>query len=228
MPTYDLSQPLESGMPVYPGTPPVEIERTATVAEDGYATTGLSFDSHTGTHIDAPAHMLADGRTLDSFDPETFRFIAAVADCRPLEPRSAIEPDDLEAATTGLGDELAGPDGEVDLLLCRTGWERHWRSDQYFDHPYLTNESGEWLVDRRLNLGIDAPNVDPSPGNHADPNEPEGYPFHHVMFAAERVLLENLRGFEPLPTDESFAVHAYPLPVSNADGAPVRCVAVPE
>ncbi|WP_312908758.1 cyclase family protein [Natronosalvus caseinilyticus] len=230
MPVHDLSYPLETGMPVYPGSPPVAVEPATTVEDDGYATTNLSFDSHTGTHVDAPAHMRSDGPTLDDFDVERFRFRAILADCRPLEPREPVGADDLERAVAADADAdtTGNEDEDVDLLVCRTGWETHWGTDRAFDHPYLTASAADWLVERELDLGIDAMNVDPTPGSDPAPDEPDGYPFHRTMFADDRILLENLRGVEALPVGEVFTVHAYPLAVANADGAPVRAVAVLE
>ncbi|MFC7230223.1 cyclase family protein [Saliphagus sp. GCM10025308] len=195
MTVHDLSYPLETGMPVYPGSPPVAVEPATTVADDGYATTDLSFDSHTGTHVDAPAHMRADGTTLDHFDVERFRFRAVLADCRPLEPREPIGAGDLERTVA----ESMNVDGDPDLLICRTGWETHWGIDRAFDHPYLTASAADWLVERKLDLGIDAMNVDPTPGSDPAPDEPDGYPFHRTMFADDRVLLENLRGSRRSP-----------------------------
>ncbi|MFO7833292.1 MAG: cyclase family protein, partial [Halohasta sp.] len=150
MTSYDLSHPIEPGMSVYPGTPPIRVEPTATVETDGYRTTAIDVDSHAGTHVDAPAHMLADGATIDELPVDTFQFAARLADCRPLDPRAEIDVETLTAALDGdLGEA-------VDLLVVRTGWDDHWETDRYFDHPYLTREAAEWLADRGLHLGIDA------------------------------------------------------------------------
>lgn len=218
MPTYDLSHPLETGMPGYPGTEPVEIEPTATVVDEGYRTTRLWIDSHTGTHVDAPAHMLPDGRALGSYPPETFRFAARLVDARPLEARQPIDEDVLRAASGALRD--------VDLVVVRTGWDAHWETDRYVDHPYLTAGAAEFLVDRNCHLGVDALNVDPTPSPAAEADEPDGFPVHRVLFADERLILENLRGLERLPVDESFEIHAYPLAIADVDASPVRAVAV--
>jgi len=218
MASYDLSHPLESGMCVYPDTPPVRIEPTATVEDDGFRTTALELDSHTGTHLDAPAHMLADGTTVEELPVETFRFTARRVDCRPLDPRAAIG---VETLTTVLD---GGIDDAVDLLVVQTGWDDHWGDDRYFDHPYLTGEAAEWLADRGLHLGIDALNVDPTPTDNAAPDEPTGYPVHHALFRRDRLLIENLQGLGRLP--RRFELHAYPLAVRGGDAAPVRAVAV--
>ena len=241
MTLYDLSHPLETGMTVYPGSPPVEIGRTATIESDGYGTSRLELSSHTGTHMDAPAHMRPDGDTIEAIDLERFRFRAVVADCRPLESRTPIDENRLTEAVTVSETALE----TASLLLCYTGWAEYWGTDRYFEHPYLTADAGDWLVANDLDLGIDALNVDPTPGADDDdsgPNdegpgtndessgtndeEPGTYPFHQTMFEADRLLLENLRGLEALPTDAVFEVQAFPLAVADGDGSPIRAVAV--
>ena len=218
MPHYDLSHPIASDMCVYPDTPPVQVEPTATVETDGYRTTSIVMDSHAGTHIDAPAHMEVDGATIDELPVETFQFTARLADCRPLDPRTVIDIETITAALDG------GIDGEVDLLVIRTGWDAHWGTDRYFEHPYLTVEAARWLADRDLHVGIDALNVDPTLTPNAAADEPTGYPVHHVLFSSDRLLVENLRGLGRLPPQ--FELHAYPLAVHGGDAAPVRAVAV--
>ncbi len=218
MASYDLSHPIESGMCVYPGTPSVRVEPTATVESDGFRTTAIEIDSHAGTHLDAPAHMLADGTTVDDLPVETFRFTARRVDCRPLDPRAEIGVETITAALD------SGLDDAVDLLVVQTGWDDHWGTDRYFDHPYLTRGAADWLADRGLHVAIDALNVDPTPTDNAPPDEPTGYPVHHALFSSNRLLVENLRRLDRLPP--RFELHAYPLAVRDGDAAPVRAVAV--
>jgi kynurenine formamidase len=213
--SYDLSQSLETGMPVYPGTEPVRVEADATLAADGYRTTRLDLDSHAGTHVDAPAH-LTDGPSLDDLPVERFRFDAAVADLRPLAPRESVGVDALRRA-------LAVDPGAVDLVAVATGWDDHWGDERYFDHPYLTAAAAEWLVDRDCDLGIDAINPDPTPTGNAASDEPDGFPVHETLFAADRVIVENLRGLARPP--ERFRLVAYPLRFADADASPVRAIA---
>ena len=214
MPTRDLSQPLENGMTVYPGDPPVAVEPVATVDDDGYRVTGLYLTTHAGTHIDAPAHLLSNGKSLGTYPLETFRFSAQRVDLRTLSPRQPIDADALP--------ELERPE-EVDLLVVRTGWDDRWGSPAYLDHPYLTAAAAEAILEWDVHVGIDAPNVDPTPTTSAEDDEPDGYPVHHALFGEGRLILENLRGLADLP--DRFEVHAYPLALEG-DGSPVRAVAV--
>ena len=68
MTLVDLSHPISHGMPVYPGDPAVGITPAATLAADGANVSLLQLGSHTGTHLDAPSHMVSGGRTVDRID----------------------------------------------------------------------------------------------------------------------------------------------------------------
>ena len=61
----DLSAPIYSGMPVYPGDPEVEFTASRTIETDGWAVMRMSLGTHTGTHVDAFSHMVADGESID-------------------------------------------------------------------------------------------------------------------------------------------------------------------
>jgi hypothetical protein len=61
----DLTQPMANGMPVMDGIAPPRFRELADVRTDGYAMSEYSFVNHTGTHVDAPAHQIAGGATLD-------------------------------------------------------------------------------------------------------------------------------------------------------------------
>ncbi|WP_123533861.1 cyclase family protein [Halosimplex salinum] len=218
MPPLDLSHALATEMPVYPGTEPVAVEPRATRESDGYRTTRLDLDSHAGTHVDAPAHLV-DGPSLDEFPPERFRFSATCADLRPLDPRESVGLDTLREG-------LAVDPAEVDLIAVVTGWDRHWGEERYFDHPYLTSKAARWLADRDCDLGVDTVNPDPTPTGRAAADEPEGFPVHEALLGADRLIVENLRGLDRLP--DRFVLHAYPHRFEGADASPVRAVAYPE
>lgn len=72
MKIIDLTQPLFSGMPVYPGDPEVKIEQVHTLEKQGWNLRTLFLNTHLGTHVNAPAHMMNNGKTLDDFPLEVF------------------------------------------------------------------------------------------------------------------------------------------------------------
>ncbi|GGL60966.1 cyclase family protein [Halocalculus aciditolerans] len=207
MTRHDLTHPVTDGMTVYPGDPPVSVGDAATMTDDGYRVSRLELGSHAGTHVDAPAHTEPDGRTLDSYDVDEFaldaRLVAVDADAR--EP---IEPDAFPERV------------DADLLVIHTGWDAHWGTEQYENHPYLTAAAAERVVALDCHLAVDC--FSPDPTGRKDEREPEGVPAHHALLGSEKLVFENLTGLGALP--ESFRFRAYPLRV-DGDGAPVRAVA---
>jgi kynurenine formamidase len=207
----DCAHSLTATTTVYPGDPRVERVPHATHEEDGYRVTRLELGSHSGTHIDAPSHTEPDGRTLDSFPVETFAFDALRVDVRGKTVREPIDVGDLPDPT------------DDDLLVFHTGWDAHWGTDIYFDHPYLTAETAAWCADHNYHVAIDALNVDPTPTDNVRDGEPEGVPAHHKLLGTDHLLVENLTNLDGLP--RRFRLSAFPLSVKDADGAPVRAVA---
>jgi kynurenine formamidase len=197
---------MQSGMPTYPGDPAVSLSPHATHAADGYRVTACAFGSHTGTHVDAPAHVDPDGTELADYPVDRFRFDARLVDCRGVGADEAVTVEDLHSA--GLD---AAPDH--DLLLFHTGWADHWGTDLYLDHPFLAPAAAEWCAEHGLAVALDTPS--PDPFGDAD------LPAHHALLGADCLLLENLTGLDALPS--RCRVSAFPL--LGGDGSPARVVA---
>lgn len=230
MPTYDCSHPLETGMPVYPGDAPVAVVQTDTVAADGAALRRLECSSHVGTHVDAPAHMVADGSTLDEFPVDAFTFHARVVDCTPVVARERLTEAVLPPGVReGPGEQPGEEPGEgaADMLVFHTGWAAHWGTDRYRDSPYLGPALARWCAENGFHVGLDTFSPDPvpsaDPGREAD-DEPGGHPAHAALCGADRLVVENLRGLDRLP--ERVELRALPLRIGEGDGSPVRAVAV--
>ena len=226
----DLSRPIETGMPTYPGDPEVTLAPDATHEADGYATSELRAGTHAGTHVDAPRHTLPEGETIDEIDPGRFAFDARLVDLRPLAPREAITAEALaEAVGEGAGaadGDSAEADSTVDLLVCRTGWAARWGTERYRDHPYLTETAATWCRDRGVGVGLDAFGPDPTPAAGGSPptdDEPDGTPVHDALLKEGLPIVENLRGLDGLPA--RFRLYAFPLRLRGGDGSPVRAVA---
>lgn len=205
---YDLSQPIETGMPTYPGDPEVSVEAAATYPEDDCRVTALSCGSHTGTHVDAPSHTERDGRTLDSYDLERFVLDARRVDCRDLGPREPIPADRV-------------PDGDADCAVFWTDWDEYWGAERYLDHPYLSIAAAERCAERGLAVATDTLNPDPTPTANAGDDEPTDFAVHHALLGADCLIFENLANLEAVP--ERFELRGYPLKLGD-DGAPVRAV----
>ncbi len=197
-------------MQTFPGDPEVAVEPAATHDEDGYHVEAVACGSHTGTHVDAPAHTEPDGKTLDEYPIERFVFDAVRVDCRDLGARDPIPADRV-------------PDVDADLVAFWTGWDAHWGTDGYLDHPYLAPDAAEACADRGLAVAVDALNPDPTPSPNAGGDEPEGFRAHHALLGGDCLILENLADLGSVR--DRFELRAYPLALST-DGAPVRAVGV--
>jgi kynurenine formamidase len=87
MKLIDLTLPLYSGMPVYPGDPEVSIELVQTIAKEGWNMRRLEINTHDATHVNVPVHMVEDGKTLDDYALETFCGPARIfTDTEPMMP----------------------------------------------------------------------------------------------------------------------------------------------
>ena len=208
----DLSHPIQSGMPTYPGDPAVEVDPHATHDPDGFHVDAVRCGNHTGTHVDAPSHTEPDGRTLESYPVDRFVFDAVVADCRDLDAREPIP-----------AGRVPDADADADLVAFRTGWDAHWGTPAYLEHPYLSPAAADACADRGLDVAVDALNPDPTPTEHAGDDEPADFRIHHTLLGNDRLILENLTNLGDVP--ERFELRAYPMALAS-DGAPVRAVGV--
>lgn len=208
MTVYDLTHPIASDMPVYPGTPQPSIEKPYTIASHGFAETRLNLLSHTGTHMDAPAHMIDGAKTIDRFSADRF---VGEAWCIAIEEKSPI--------TTARLEPHAPMFENCKFLLLATGWDRYWGTSHYFSNfPVLTEEAAQWLTRFGLSgIGTDCISF--------DSHDSTTYPVHNILLGADMLLIENLKGITALIKQQVTLVAA-PLHFTDADGAPSRVLAM--
>ncbi|WP_427869477.1 cyclase family protein [Leucobacter luti] len=210
----DLSHRITSGMTVFPGDPEVTTGPALTLARDGVAVERLELGSHTGTHVDAPAHTIAGGRTIDRVSLDELTGEALVLEA--AAGAEIAERSGIGAAALGLGELARVPP----IVLIRTGWDRRFGEASYLRHPHLEAEAAERLLELGMRvLGVDFLNPDPTPG----PGEEADFPVHAAVLGADGLIVENLRGLEQL--GRTARVGFFPLPLAGGDGAPVRAVA---
>ena len=161
---YDISLPISESLPVYPGDPSVTVDVISDVSSGApYTLTRISMGSHTGTHVDAPLHLLANGDTVDNLPIDLLMGPCYLASADIDMPISIQELDSLAVPP------------ETTRLLLRTRNAK----------GYLTQDAASRLVDTGVKLvGIDSPSVDA-------PGSPD-LPAHRVMLEAEVIIVENL------------------------------------
>ncbi len=210
MAIIDLSHFLEADMPLYPGTELPVFEERASIETDGYREKKIALCSHTGTHMDAPAHIVAGAKTLDQLPVETFFGDAFLLNCT----RAGKEGVDLQELLPQ-ADAIRGHA----FIVLHTGWSRYWGNDHYFSgYPVLTPDAARWLTHMDLKgVGMDTIS--------ADPADAVDLPVHNILLGAGVVLVVNLTNLEAVPAP-SFLFAGFPLKIRDADGSPVRAVAI--
>ncbi len=204
MKIVDLSHTIEENMTLYPGTKPPSINEVYSIGTDGFKESILSITSHTGTHIDVPAHLLKDGKALDSFPVDSFIGLGIRIDCR-----------NVQKISKSLIVEEVSKFPSAEFILFHTGWDLYWRSEKYFhDFPILEHNAVEYIVSLQIKgVGIDAISFDPV----AD----DKLYNHHSFMGKELILAENLCNMGSLPENQ-FLFCCLPLKIKGLDGCPVR------
>jgi arylformamidase len=183
---------------------------------------GLNFHSSRSesrllaTHIEAPAYLVNDGKTLDLFEVASFVRDAVVLDLIHMEPGQPIDDEDLEAAEEGAG--LSVREGEV--VVLRTGWEEHAQSEDYWSsHPTLSENGAEYLEFKRIvAVAVDTPNLDRP--------ETSVLPVHTILMRRGIFVIENLCNLGQI-NQSRFRMVAMPLRVRAASSF-VRAVGILE
>lgn len=212
MTLVDLSHPISHDMPVYPGDPAVAITPAATLTADGANVSLLQFGSHTGTHLDAPSHMVSDGRAVDQIDLSLLQGAAYVLRARTTKVAA------LQEQPIGIEDLAALPEQLPNIVCIATGWDQHFHDLMYVQHPHLKLELAKtlWQKGARV-LGVDMLSPDPTSQTASSA------PVHEFWLGNDGVIVENLAGLIHLPERVHMAL--YPLPLAGLDGSPVRAIA---
>ena len=211
MKIVDLTHYISEDMPVYPGTEPPKLAQANTYEADGFKETLMTMFSHTGTHMDPPAHLFGHRTTLDRFDVSQFVGKGLVIDCRDLKNGEKVTMERIDK----YGDKAK----DAEFILFNYGWDKKWGTDDYFgDYPYIDDEVVECLIaGNKKGVGMDVIGIDPIPD--------ENLTIHKKLFINnEIVVIENLMNLDQCG-DDLFWFFALPLKWDNADGSPIRAIA---
>jgi len=205
----DLTHHLEEGMSIFPGLAQPSFRAIARVEDDGYAMSEYHLINHIGTHVDAPAHQIAGGDTLDEIPLERLVTDALTIDVS-ARAHGPIPVAELEPYFTKIR--------EGDLVFLYSDNARNWRTDAYWTGwSYPDAEASRALIDLGISgIGFDGPS--------ADPVDTTTFELHRVWLGAGRLILENIANLDRLP--ERAPVVVAPMKVRDANGAPARILAL--
>jgi arylformamidase len=210
----DLSHRIEAGMMTYKGLPaPIVCDFLSREASrplyDGgaeFAIQRIDMVGNTGTYLDSPFHRYAEGTDLAGLTLDQLAHLEAVV-VRATD-LLAIGPQAFD------GIDVAGR-----AVLIHTGWDRHWRTDAYFEgHPFLTAAAATHLADAGAALvGIDSHNIDDTRGRTR--------PTHSILLGRGIPICEHMTGLARLP-DHGARFYAVPPKMVALGTFPVRAFAM--
>jgi len=208
MRVIDISLPISESLAVWPGDPSIRITHPSHLDRGDMLTiTRLDMGAHTGTHVDAPAHFVANGLGVDAIDLNTL-----------VGPTLVIHAPEADALSAGVLAELSIPPG-TERVLFRTRNSHQWArgGNEFFtDFVAITEDGARWLVEHDVRLvGVDGLSV----GTFADP-----IPAHLVLLRAGVVAVEGLN--LSAVAAGVYQLVCLPLRIVGADGAPARVILI--
>jgi kynurenine formamidase len=216
MTLIDVSHTVESGMVTYKGLPaPLICDYLSRTASRKLYAAGTEFQigridmvANTGTYLDSPFHRYADGKDLSQLPLEKLAGIPCVV--------ARIDPDGPRAIDAL---PLKSADVRGKAVLINTSWDRHWRTDRYFEgFPHLTARLGAWLRDSGVVIvGIDSHNIDCTDGGER--------PVHSTLLGADIPIVEHLCRLADVP-QQGADFFAVPVKIKGFGTFPVRAFAM--
>ncbi|HWR24783.1 MAG TPA: cyclase family protein [Methanosarcina sp.] len=202
----DITTPISPSMNVFPGDPQPSIEMICTLEKEGCALSRLSFGSHTGTHVDAPSHILNKGLTVDKLELESLMGRALVLDFTSFS--GTLTANILEKSF-----QNAGFPEDLSILLLKTE-----NLSQKQNNPvYLEKGAASWIVEKGFKaIGIDSFSVDDL---HSG-----SLPVHHILLSRNVNIIECLEFSSVEPGIYFFL--CLPLKIEACDGAPARALLI--
>ncbi len=200
MKLYDISVVLSNATATYPGDPKVTIGRGPKPF-----ISSIAMGTHSGTHIDAPRHVFARGRGIESFSFSQFMGPCRVLDCTKV--KGGITAADLRKARVKKGERI----------LLKTSNSRRGFKKFYPDYVYLSPDGAKYLAARGAVLvGIDAWSIKQR-GNQD--NRPHIALLKHTIVILETIDLSKVQ-------PGAYMLILLPLRIQNSDGAPSRAVLI--
>lgn len=206
----DLSHNLTADTPVYPGDPVPNFSVATTIEKEGYNLFNVFLGSQTGSHVDAPYHFNNHGATIDKMDLKNFMGRGLIIDVTYKKNKEQITWEEISA--------YKKPIEEADIVLFKTNWYLKAGTEEFYNHPFLSKEGGEYLLSKGImTAGIDTINLDDTGGTV--------FPIHDMYADAGGIIVENLAGLDLVDFDSPFLIFL-PLKLAGCDGSPVRAVAI--
>jgi arylformamidase len=204
----DITLNLKKGLIFWPGDKPFNIKRLRDMNKGHKNNLSvLDMGAHSGTHMDAPFHFIADGMTIDKAPLDALIGPARIIE---IKDKNLIKPEELARHKILRGERIIFKTKNSDIL-----WEENKFKENFI---YISIEAAEYLASKKIKLvGSDYLSVG---GFHGDGGE-----IHRTLLGAGVLIVEGLKLFKVKPG--KYDLICLPLKVFNADGAPARVAISP-
>ncbi len=205
MKIHDISMEISEEMPVYKNRlekrPKISVARTL---KEGANESKLDIFVHTGSHVDAPYHVLENGKTIEKISLDRFMGKAVVLDFTKTD--DSITKDSLRKIKIKIQ--------KNDIVLLKT--KNKIRKDFDFNFTYLEKSGAEYLVLKKIKaVGIDSLGIERSQPNHET---------HKILLKKNIVIFE---GLDLSKVNQGrYFFHGLPLKIRKGDASPVRAMLV--
>lgn len=218
----DLTQPLRSNIPLFPGDPAFEIQPWASYDKDGYFINRISIGEHSGTHWGTPNTFIAGARSADRVAVEKLVVPAVVIDIRDKAKQNQdyrLSVQDIRQWERTNRRIAAGS-----VVILFTGWQDKWSDPIAFINkdandvlhwPGFSADAVKFLVSQRQIVGLGTDTHGADAGNDQD------YGASSAMYEADGMILECLGGLNQLP-DQGATLIVGGLPIEGGSGSPAR------
>lgn len=208
---FDLSVTLKTYMPLWPTNPLLSVAPIGVAARDGYNVESYTSVTHSGTHIDAPYHMIDTMTTVD--DLPLGQLVGEGYVIRPELDGPEIT---LERLKKKWKEEYNGK-----IVLINTGWDkkRGFTKEFQYEFPGLALDTVDFLIERKPKvIGIDTLGIEPF--SHGD------FKVHKALLSEGFAFIEDLAGLDQLEEGKKYLIAALPLKIFKASGAMARVIAM--
>lgn len=215
----DLTHPLSPNVPSWHGScgfrHEVKLDYDQCTTEVKFRVQQIKMHAGIGTHMDAPAHIIPGGATVDEMDIQNFLAPCIVVDVSArAHERYCVTCQDIHAFEHQYGQIPHGG-----FVIIHTGWQTRWQTPELYRNkhvfPSVSGQAAHLLVERGVvGLGIDT----------LSPDRPEdGFPTHQALLGAGKYIVENVACAQLLPPTGSFSL-ALPIKTVGGTEAPIRLV----
>lgn len=217
----DLSGLLEEGLWGYfelPGlervVPRVEVRKFASLDTEGFDASSIGLASISGTYLEAGAHVISGGKTIDEYPVSHFFQRARVIRLPKVGSGALIERSEIERALP--------PIEAGDAIIVDTGWGKRWNQEGYVNEsPHYSIDAIGALLEKQISiLGFDVPCIEP-PWSETE-SEKKGSILRSI-FLSGTLLLAPLVNLDSIEREVGTLI-CLPLYIKGSSGAPVRAV----